>query len=80
MIISYDKRYKKMFMNAFGLKVIDGYVVDKNTEKRIIDNAGGEVTEKRFSGIRKGSIEYISNDVVSLLKLHDSLVAKKEEG
>jgi hypothetical protein len=73
MIISYDKKYRQQVMEAFDLGSKEGLVVDKRTGNPIKDNLGGEVTVKRFGGVRKGSIEFINKDVSSLLKLRKKL-------
>lgn len=73
MIISYDTKFKTQVMDAFNLDIKDSVVIEKNSGNPIKDNLGGQVTVKRFGGIRKGSLEFINKDVASLLKLREKL-------
>jgi hypothetical protein len=69
MRITYSKKYKLNVIESFGFKSKDGKLVDKTTDKPVIDNLGSEISFKKFAGIRKGSIEIIGKDTPSLINL-----------
>lgn len=77
MIFSYPARHRKAVMQSFNLDIKDGIVVDKNTGNPIKDNLNGNLTLKKFGGVRKGSLEFINKDVASLLKLREKLKESK---
>ena len=72
--ISFDSGSKDFILNAFG-KTTDNeeYIVEKNTNLRVITPDGQEVMKKDFGGIRYGSEIYFKSDLPSLIKLCDDL-------
>ncbi len=73
--ITFDKSAKNFVLDAFDKSVDkDGYIVEKkNPKQRVIAQDGQEVEFDKFAGIKKGSQVFIKSDLVSIIKLSDSL-------
>lgn len=74
-IITFDKKSTDFILDAFD-KAVDqeGYIVEKSGEqRRVLSPDGEEVKKNSFAGIRKGSEIFIKSDLISLIKLCDSL-------
>lgn len=67
--ITFNDSTKKLVLNIFGKDVDDdGYIVEKETGKRVVTPAGSEVHLREFAGIRKGSEIFITKDLPSLIQ------------
>jgi hypothetical protein len=73
MRITYSKKYRGKVLDAFGFGVEDGRIVDKKTGKPAVDNLGAEISKKKFSGFRKGSLDIIGSDTPSLAQLRKNI-------
>ena len=73
--ITFDKSAKNFVLDAFDKSVDkDGYIVEKkNPNQRVIAQDGQEVESDKFAGIKKGSQVFIKSDLLSIIKLSDSL-------
>jgi hypothetical protein len=48
----------------------EGFIVEKSNHKqRVLSFEGKEMTESEFGGVQKGSEVFISNNLVSLMRL-----------
>lgn len=71
----FDKSAKQFILSAFD-KAVDesGFIIEKSDpSQRVLAQDGQEVEEKDFAGIKKGSEVFIKSDIISLIKLSDSL-------
>lgn len=73
--ITFDKSAKPFILKAFNKKVNkDGIIVEaSNPSQKVLAPDGQEVSIEQFAGIKKGSEVYIKSDLISLLKLCDSI-------
>lgn len=72
--ISFDSSSKDFILSIFDKKVDDeGYVVETNSNLRVITQDGQEVRRDDFGGIRHGSEIYFKSDLPSLIELCDGL-------
>lgn len=73
-IISFDKSAKEFILDSFDKKIDSGgYVIEKETGSKVIANDGQDLTIGQFGGIKKGSEVFIKSDIISVMKLLDSL-------
>lgn len=73
--ITFDKSAKIFILNAFD-KIVneDGVIIEKhNPNQRVLAPDGQEVKFEEFAGIKKGSEVFIKSDLLSILKLCDSI-------
>ncbi len=73
--ITFNKSAKQFILDAFD-KTIDkqGYIIEKkNPEQKVLTRDGQEVEFEKFAGIKKGSQVFIKSDLVSIIRLSDSL-------
>ena len=69
----FNKSAKSYILKLLNKKVKDGIIVDADTEEPVISQDGEVIRLEEFAGVKKGSEIYIKNDVVSLIKLYDSI-------
>ena len=74
-LITFEKQAKKFILDIFGKQVdVYGFVVEKNNpQQKVLTPDGDELEENQFAGVKKGSEIYIKSDILSLIKLYDSL-------
>lgn len=65
----FDDKSKHIILQIFG-KSIDneGFIVDIQTNERVVTPDGSELLAKDWAGIRRGSEIFISKDLPSLLQ------------
>jgi hypothetical protein len=74
MKISYDSNYKDRIITQAGLTTgADSYLVDKKSKLPVKDINGDLMKHGQFSGLRKGSVDFIKSDLASLIKLSKKL-------
>jgi len=68
-IITYDESLKNEILSIFN-KGVDGenFIVEKDTNLRVLTPEGEEVKLGEFAGISKGSEVFIKSDIRSLIK------------
>jgi hypothetical protein len=73
--ILFDESAKEFILSAFDKDIDEsGFIVEKNNPgQRVLAQDGQEVEAKDFAGIKKGSEVFIKSDLISLIKLSDSL-------
>jgi len=72
---TFDQAAKEFILETFG-KGIDseGYIVEKSdASQRVLTQDGQEVLLKDFAGLRKGSLIFVRDGLVSAIKLADQL-------
>jgi hypothetical protein len=69
MKITFDESGRAFILDSFGKSVRDGFVVEKSkpTEK-VITPRGDVIPVQEFAGVRKGSVIFVKNDIVSLVE------------
>ncbi|MEK7078656.1 MAG: hypothetical protein AAB929_01170 [Patescibacteria group bacterium] len=73
-VITFDRSAKNFILDTFDKKVDgDGYIVEKSTNNKVIANDAQEIKVTQFGGIKKGSEIYIKSDIISVIRLLDSL-------
>ena len=55
----------------------DGYLTDTKTSERILDSDGQYAEVANFGGVTNGSTIIFKNNLVSLVRIFDSHLAKK---
>ena len=72
MKIFFDKASAKFVLDSMN-KAIDneGFIVEKETKKRVLTPDGSEIELDDFAGIIPGSEIFLKNDANSLLRLYD---------
>lgn len=74
MEITFDESTRAFILDAFGKTVSDGFVVEKSKpSEKVITPRGEDVPVKDFAGVRKGSVIFVKNDIVSLVETAESL-------
>lgn len=74
MQITFDESAQAFILEAFGKGVRDGFVVEKKKpSEKVITPRGEDVAVKDFAGVRKGSVIFVKNDIVSLVEAAESL-------
>lgn len=73
--ITFDDSAKRFILSAFGKQVdAEGYIVENDDPKqRVLTPDGEEVLESEFGGVCKGSLIFVKNDIVSVIRLMDRL-------
>lgn len=70
MEILFDSELKKDILSMIGMDVdAENYIIDAKTKQRVIAFDGSELTIDEFGGVKKGSLVFIKNDFVSLMKI-----------
>lgn len=73
-IITFDKSAKEFILDSFDKKINnEGYVIEKKTGNKVIANDGQDLLIGQFGGVKKGSEVFIKSDIISVMKLLDSL-------
>ncbi len=73
-IVTFDKSAKELILDSFDKKIDEeGFVIEKKTKNKVIANDGQDLLAVQFGGIKKGSEVFIKSDIVSVIKLLDSL-------
>lgn len=68
---------KKFILGLFSKTTDDeGYIIEKESKKRILGTNGQEITIKEFGVIKNGSEIYAKSDIVSLVEFFDKYLAK----
>ena len=67
--ITFSSELKEEILDIFD-KTIDseGFVIEKDTQERVLAFDGNELSLKEFGGIKKGSEVFIKNDLPSLIE------------
>lgn len=74
MQITFDESARSFVLDAFGKTTKDGYVVEKtNPSQKVLTPRGEEIPLKEFAGVRKGSVIFVKNDIVSLVEAAESM-------
>ena len=68
---------KKFILGIFG-KTIDeeGYIIEKESKKKILGSNGQEMTIAEFGGIKNGSEIYVKSGIVSLVEFYEKYLTK----
>lgn len=74
-LLTFDKQARRFVLDIFDKQVdMHGFVVEKNNPgQKVLTPDGEELEENQFAGVKKGSEIYIKSDILSLIKLYDSL-------
>lgn len=68
---------KKFTLGLFGKSIDDGgYIIEKESKKRILGSNGQEMTIAEFGGIKNGSEIYVKSDIVSLVEFYEKYLTK----
>lgn len=74
MKITFDESARTFVLSAFGKTVRDGFVVEKSKpSEKVITPRGEDVPVEEFAGVRKGSVIFVKNDIVSLVEAAEAL-------
>ena len=74
MRIVFEKGLRDFVLDAFDKTAKDGFVVEKsNPEQKVLTPRGEEIPLKQFAGVRKGSVIFVKNDIVSLVEAAESM-------
>jgi hypothetical protein len=74
MKIIFEKGLRNFVLDAFGKASKDGFVVEKaNLDQKVLTPRGEEIPVKEFAGVRKGSVIFIKNDIVSLVEAAEAM-------
>lgn len=69
MKLIFDENSKGFVLSAFNKGVdVEGFIIDKATNSRIITPEGKEIQAKELAVISKGSEKFIAGDLTSLMK------------
>ena len=68
---------KKFILGIFG-KTTDeeGYIIEKESKKRILGSNGQEITVAEFGSIKNGSEIYVKSGIVSLVEFYEKYLTK----
>ena len=68
---------KKFILGIFD-KTIDeeGYIIEKESKKRILGSNGQEITVAEFGSIKNGSEIYVKSGIVSLVEFYEKYLTK----
>lgn len=67
-VITFDKEFKGVMLEAFSKKIKDGIIVEKDSEAPALTTKGEPVAAKELAGIKHGSEIFIKNDITSLIE------------
>jgi len=67
-IITFDKKFRDFILDAFGKKIKDGIIVEKDSETPALTTTGETVAPNELAGIKHGSEIFIKNDITSLIE------------
>ncbi len=66
-----DKKTKEFILGVFNKTVKnDGTIIEKSSEKPVLDINGQEMSIEHFGGISNGSEIYVKDDIVSLVEFY----------
>lgn len=78
--ITFDSKTRDFVLDTFNKKCDkEGYLVDKDTNERVLTPDGIEIKTDKFAGVTRGSEIYIKDDLSSLVKLSKSLQDKTQD-
>jgi len=70
---------KKFILEVFNKTIdADGFIIDIQTKKRIIDSEGQQITIDEFGGIVNGSEIFFKNNIISLVDLYTNVLSKRK--
>jgi hypothetical protein len=73
-IITFEESAKTEILSFFDKNVDEqGFIVEKDTNQRVVTPDGEEIILEEFAGIKKGSEIFIKSDLPSLINLADTL-------
>jgi hypothetical protein len=76
MKITFDAGSRPFVLDVFGKTTKDGFIVEKsNPCQKVLTPRGEEILLKEFAGVRKGSVIFVKNDIVSLVEAAESMMA-----
>ena len=67
-IIIFDKKFRNLILDAFGKKIKNGIIVERDSGTAVLTTDGETVAAKEFAGIKHGSEIFIKNDITSLIE------------
>jgi hypothetical protein len=68
---------KKFILGIFGKDIDDeGYIIEREGNKRILGYNGQEMTVDEFGGIKNGSEIYVKSDIVSLVGFYEKYLSE----
>jgi len=68
---SNDPKTKKFILSIFNKTVNDeGTIIEKDTNRSVLDINGQEITIERLGGVSNGSEIYVKDDIVSLVDFY----------
>ncbi len=73
-VLIFDEPVKKRVLSALHKSIdTEGYIIEKNTSKRVLTPNGEEIKYNEFVAFHKGSEIFYKEDIVDLVKLYDEL-------
>lgn len=67
--MSFDESAREYILSIFNKKIVDGKVLEMESNEEVMSFEGNPLTVDDFGGIKKGSEIFIEDNVVSLIKL-----------